>query len=170
MGTGNGPPDGRGAARRPRHAGPARPGGPAEPLVAGTRFVDMPLYRLTGIRVGKGEIGGSLGITPFASYALTLDLLEGELADALAAGIPPEPGWLPLRDRYLPDLGSVLGVAGRLCAGGALGPGAVAPPAHPHPGPPDYPLPVQGRAQSVGHAPPPPAGFPHGLPPPPGGF
>jgi hypothetical protein len=64
----------------------------AETLVAGTRFVDMPLYRLTGIRAGKGEIGGSLGITPFASYALTLDLLEGELADALAAGIPPEPG------------------------------------------------------------------------------
>ena len=84
----------------------------AETLVAGTRFVDMPLYRLTGIRVGKGEIGGSLGITPFASYALTLDLLEGELADALAAGIPPEPGSLPLRDRYLPDLASVLGVAG----------------------------------------------------------
>jgi len=39
----------------------------AETLVAGTRFVDMPLYRLTDIRVGKGEIGGSLGITPFAS-------------------------------------------------------------------------------------------------------
>ena len=30
----------------------------AETLVAGTRFVDMPLYRLTGISVGKGEIGG----------------------------------------------------------------------------------------------------------------
>ena len=38
----------------------------AETLVAGTRFVDMPLYRLTDIRVGKGEIGGSLGITQFA--------------------------------------------------------------------------------------------------------
>ena len=90
----------------------------AETLVAGTRFVDMPLYRLTGIRVGKGEIGGSVGITPFASYALTLDLLEGELADALAAGIPPEPGSLPLRDRYLPDLASVLGVAWRCAPAG----------------------------------------------------
>ena len=88
----------------------------AETLVAGTRFVDMPLYRLTGISVRKGELGGSLGITPFASYALTLDLLEGELADALAAGISPEPGSLPLRDRYLPDLASVLGIAARLCA------------------------------------------------------
>ena len=69
----------------------------------------------TGASSGSG--GGDL---PIASYALTLDLLEGELADALAAGIPPEPGSLPLRDRYLPDLRSVLGVAGRLCAGGAL--------------------------------------------------
>jgi hypothetical protein len=108
----------------------------AETLVAGTRFVDMPLYRLTGISVRKGEIGGSLGITQFASYALTLDLLEGELADALAAGIPPEPGSLPLRDRYLPDLASVLGVAGRLCAGGALALCAFARPADPYRGPP----------------------------------
>ena len=59
----------------------------AETLVAGTRFVDMPLYRLTGINARKGEIGGSLGITQFASYALTLDLLEGELSDALTAGV-----------------------------------------------------------------------------------
>ena len=121
----------------------------AETLVAGTRFVDMPLYRLTGIRVGKGEIGGSLGITPFASYALTLDLLEGELADALAAGIPPEPGSLPLRDRYLPDLASVLGVAGRLCAGGALALCAFARPADPYRGPADYALLVQERSSSV---------------------
>ena len=80
----------------------------------------MPLYRLTGVSVGKGEIGGSLGITQFASYALTLDLLEGELSDALTAGVPPEPGSLPLRDRYLPDLASVLGLADRLCAGGVI--------------------------------------------------
>jgi hypothetical protein len=124
----------------------------AETLVAGTRFVDMPLYRLTGIRVQKGEIGGSVGITPFASYALTLDLLEGELADALAAGIPPEPGSLPLRDRYLPDLGSVLGVAGRLCAGGALALCAFARPADPYRGPADYALLVQERSSSVVNA------------------
>ena len=40
----------------------------AETLVAGTRFVDMPLYRLTDINAGKGRIAGSLGITQFASY------------------------------------------------------------------------------------------------------
>jgi hypothetical protein len=68
-----------------------------ETLVAGTRFVDMPLYRLVGLSAGKGQISGSLGITQFASYALTLDLLEGELSDALTAGVSPEPGLLPLR-------------------------------------------------------------------------
>ena len=121
----------------------------AETLVAGTRFVDMPLYRLTGINARKGEISGSLGITQFASYALTLDLLEGELSDALTAGIPPEHGLLPLRDRYLPDLASVLGLADRLCAGGALALCAFARPADPYRGPADYVLLVQERSGSV---------------------
>jgi hypothetical protein len=124
----------------------------AETLVAGTRFVDMPLYRLTGINAGKGEISGSLGITQFASYALTLDLLEGELSDALIAGIPPEPGTLPLRDRYLPNLTSVLSVADRLCAGGALALCAFARPADPHRGPADYAVLVQERSGSVVNA------------------
>ena len=124
----------------------------AETLVAGTRFVDMPLYRLTGISIREGEIGGTLGITPFASYALTLDLLEGELADALAAGIPPEPGSLPLRDRYLPDLASVLGRGRRLCAGGALALCAFARPADPYRGPADYALLVQERSGNVVNA------------------
>jgi hypothetical protein len=124
----------------------------AETLVAGTRFVDMPLYRLTGISAGKGEIGGSLGITQFASYALTLDLLEGELSDALTVGVSPEPGLLPLRDRYLPDLASVLSVADRLCAGGALALCAFARPADPYRGPADYVLLVQERSGSVVNA------------------
>jgi hypothetical protein len=112
----------------------------------------MPLYRLTRIDAAKGEISGSLGITPFASYALTLDLLEGELCDALAAGVPPVPGSLPLRDRYLPDLASVLGVADRLCAGGALALCAFARPADPYRGPADYLLLVQERSGSVVNA------------------
>lgn len=107
----------------------------AETLAGGTRFVDVPLYRLTGINAGKGEISGSLGITQFGSYALTLDLLEGELSDALTAGIPPTLGSLPLRDRYLPDLASVLGLADRLCAGGALALCAFRPACRPIPGP-----------------------------------
>ena len=124
----------------------------AETLVAGTRFADMPLYRLTGIDTAKGEIKGSLGITQFASYALTLDVLEGELCDALAAGVPPVPGALPLRDRYLPDVGAVLDVADRLCAGGALALCAFARPADPYRGPADYVLLVQERSGSVVNA------------------
>ena len=92
----------------------------AETLAAGTRFTESTLYRLTGIDIAAGKIGGTLGLSRFTSYALTLDLLEGELNDALTAGAPTVPGSLPLRDRYLPDVASVLDVSGRLCAGGAL--------------------------------------------------
>ena len=124
----------------------------AETLVAGTRFADMPLYRLTGIDTSDGQISGSLGITQFASYALTLDVLEGELRDALAAGVPPVPGSLPLRDRYLPDTSAVLGIADRLCAGGPLALCAFARPADPYRGPADYVLLVQERSASVVNA------------------
>jgi hypothetical protein len=121
----------------------------AETLAAGTRFVDAPLYRLADLSIGRGEIGGSLALTRFAAYALTLDLLEGELADALTAGVAPRPGSLPLRDRYLPDLASVLDVAGRLCAGGALALCAFARPPGLYRGGADYVLLVQERSGSV---------------------
>jgi hypothetical protein len=121
----------------------------AEMLAAGTRFVDAPLYRLADLNIGRGEIGGSLAVTRFAAYALTLDLLEGELADALVAGVAPPPGSLPLRDRYLPDLASVLDVGGRVCAGGALALCAFARPASPFRGGADYVLLVQERSGSV---------------------
>ena len=111
--------------------------------------MESPLYRLTDIDIAKGKIGGTLGLSRFTSYALTLDLLEGELTDALAAGIPPAPGSLPLRDRYLPDLASVLDVGGRLCAGGALALCAFARPADLLPRPADYVLLVQERSGNV---------------------
>jgi hypothetical protein len=121
----------------------------AEILTANTRFTDMPLYTLTGINIREGEIGGSLGTTQFACYALTLDLLEGELTDALALGMSPEPGSLPLRDAYLPEIATVLEVGDRLCAGGALALCAFARPADPYRGPADYALLVQERSESV---------------------
>ena len=62
------------------------------------------MYRLADLDIAKGKIGGSLALARFTSYALTLDLLEGELADALASGAEVRPGSLSLRDRYLPDL------------------------------------------------------------------
>ena len=136
----------------------------AETLVAGTRFVDMPLYRLTGISIRDGEIGGCLAITPFASYALTLDLLEGELADALAAGIPPGPGSLPLRDRYLPHLASVLGVAGAVRRRGA-GPMRLRPPGRPLPRARRLRSPRARAFRQRGQRHPAAGGDPEGLPP-----
>ncbi|MFI9387603.1 hypothetical protein [Kutzneria sp. NPDC052558] len=78
----------------------------AASLAAGIRLIDTPLYRLLGIDVRKGQIAGSVGTTNFVGYAVTMDLLEAELTDAIAAGRPPRPGSLPLRDRYLPSFAS----------------------------------------------------------------
>jgi len=125
----------------------------AETLAMGTRLVDMPLYRLLDIEVTKGSIAGLLGVTQFVRYALTMDLLEGELLDALMAGAPTRPGSLPLRDRYLPDVESVLGISGRLCAGGTLALCAIARPASPYRGPADYVLLIQERSGDVVNAP-----------------
>jgi len=123
-----------------------------EVLAAGTRFVDTPLYRLVEADVGPGQISGSMAITRFAQYALTLDLLEGELTDALAADVAPFHGSLPLRDRYLPDIASVLNTGDRLCAGGALALCAFARPPSPYRSQPDYVLLIQERSGSVVNA------------------
>jgi hypothetical protein len=124
----------------------------AETLAMGTRLVDMPLYRLLDVDVRKGAISGSVGVTQFVRYALTLDLLEGELIDALTAGASPRPGQLPLRDRYLPDLASVIGLPGRLSAGGPLALSAIARSADPYRGPADYVLLIQERSGDVVNA------------------
>ncbi|MDQ2813474.1 MAG: transcriptional regulator [Actinomycetota bacterium] len=121
----------------------------AETLAAGTRFTESTLYRLNDIDIAAGKIGGTLGLSRFTSYALTLDLLEGELNDTLAAGVSPIPGSLPLRDRYLPDVASVLDVSGRLCAGGALALCAFARSATYYRDQADYVLLVQERSGNV---------------------
>jgi hypothetical protein len=125
----------------------------AETLAMGTRMVDMPLYRLLDIEASKGSIAGLLGVTQFVRYALTMDLLEGELIDALMAGVPTRPGSLPLRDRYLPDVESVLGISDRLCAGGTVALCAIARPASLYRGPADYVLLIQERSGDVVNAP-----------------
>ncbi|WP_338597120.1 transcriptional regulator [Saccharopolyspora sp. SCSIO 74807] len=121
----------------------------AETLVMGVRLVDMPLYQLLGVDFDGGRIGGSLGVTRFVEYALTMDLLEAELVDALAEGTPAQPGALPLRDRHLPDASSVLDLPARLCAGGTLALCAIARPASPFRGDADYLLLVQERSGHV---------------------
>jgi hypothetical protein len=54
-------------------------------------------------------------------YALTMDLLETELVDALADGRGGNGRrGLPLRDTYLPSIGSALAFHDRLCVGGLV--------------------------------------------------
>lgn len=120
----------------------------AETLAMEVRFVNMPVYRLLGINPEKGRIAGSVGVAHFAEYALTMDLLEAELIDVLTANATPLHGSLPLRDRYLPDLATVLDLPGRLCAGGTLALCAIARPASAHREA-DYLLLVQERSGHV---------------------
>jgi hypothetical protein len=121
----------------------------AESVATNTRLVNAPLYRLTDIQIGSSLVG-AVGLTHFAGYALTLDLLENELVDAVAASHSTRPGALPLRDRYLPTLSGVVEVGSRLCVGGVLALCAIARPARRgHRNGPDYLLLVQERSGRV---------------------
>jgi hypothetical protein len=119
-----------------------------ETLALNTRLVNMPLYRLLNAAVSKSHIGGAVNVVSFVEYALTMDLLEGELTDAISADFSVRPGVLPLRDRYLPDATSVLDMSSRLCAGGVLALCAIARPASPRTAA-DYLLIVQERSGHV---------------------
>jgi hypothetical protein len=124
----------------------------AETLALRIQLVDQPLFRLMDIAPQHGGITGTAEVTRFVRYALTMDLLEGELVDAIAADMPVGPGSLPLRDAYLPDLAAVLDLPGRLCSGGTLALCAIARPADPFRGPADYVLLVQERSGHVVNA------------------
>lgn len=116
----------------------------------GVRIADAPLYRLAHVDVSDRGIRGSLELTSFLKYALTTDLIEAELIDAVAevnAGRHLDVA--PLRDRYLPSVESVLDVANRSCSGGVLALIAIARPADAYRGPADYLLLVQERAGRV---------------------
>lgn len=121
----------------------------AEAAALGVRITNKPLYRLLDVDIQAGTVSGSVGLAPFGVYALTMDLLEGELVGAVAEGRSTRRGDLPLRDRYLPDLASVLDLQGRLCAGGVLGLCAIARPADAYRGAADYALLVQERSGQV---------------------
>lgn len=117
-----------------------------EAAALGVRLTNEPLYRLLTIDVRDGVIAGRVGLVSFGEYALTMDLLEDELAGAVALGLSRS---LPLRDRYLPDLDAVLDPPGRVCAGGVAALTAIARPADPYRGPADYALLVQERSGQV---------------------
>jgi hypothetical protein len=121
----------------------------AETQALGTRLVDVPLYRLLSVDLSDNTINGTLGLTHFTDDALTADLLESELLDALASNNPTD---LPMRASYLPDLAAVLDLPGRLCAGGTLALCAIARPASRFRGPADYLLLVQERTGTVVNA------------------
>jgi hypothetical protein len=46
-----------------------------------TVFLDNPLHRLLNVDIDRTHLSAALGLTSFASYALTADLLEAELLD-----------------------------------------------------------------------------------------
>jgi hypothetical protein len=89
-------------------------------IAVGSKIVNSALYRLHSAVVSASELSFTFGLTEFIAYALTTDLLESELIDALVQGLPLAPANLPLRQRYLPTADSVVDVSGRLCAGGSL--------------------------------------------------
>ncbi len=122
----------------------------AEAAALDVRVANAPLYRLLSLDAGADGITGTVGRVPFTEYALTMDLLETELLDALATGTPDR---LPLREKYLPNLSSVLDLSNRLCAGGALALVAIARPPDPYRGGQDYALLVQERSARVLNAP-----------------
>jgi hypothetical protein len=121
----------------------------ADVLTTTTQIVNSPLYRLIDISTSAAGIRGHLGLTDFNSYALTMDLLENELVDALASSHATPPGALPLRDHYLPSLCSIVMLNQRLCAGGALALFAAARPPGRRGGRRDYVLLIQERSGQV---------------------
>ena len=117
----------------------------AEVAGSGVRVTDVPLYRLVEVDPRPGKITGAVTAASFVEYALTMDPLERELVDAIVSNTAS----FPLRDRYLPDLASVLDLSPRLCAGGVLALCAIARPADRYRGPADYALLVQERSETV---------------------
>jgi hypothetical protein len=84
-----------------------------------TILLDNPLYQMLSLDLTAGRVGGRLGLATFADYALTGDLLEGELLESMAAGSKQGPRTsLPLRDLYLPNKRAALAFDERVCAGG----------------------------------------------------
>lgn len=87
--------------------------------ITDTVLVNNPLYRLIQVDITPSQISATLGLTTFATYALSADLLEGELLDMLAGLSDVRQGpRLPLRDHYLPSLASARSLDDRICAGG----------------------------------------------------
>jgi transcriptional regulator with XRE-family HTH domain len=129
----------------------------AQAELSTTVLVNNPIYRLLRIALEPGRLEAAVTLVDFASYALTMDLLESELVDTLAelsggralttrGNQRPR---LPLRDAYLPSLAHVLDFERRICAGGPVALLAAARPGRRLGRPGDYALLVQERSPRV---------------------
>ncbi|WP_218137941.1 hypothetical protein [Streptomyces sp. 2231.1] len=121
----------------------------AEAIQRGSKIVNAEIYSLTSLDVQPGSMAGKLEVIDFVEYALTLNLLEGELTRELASGYDGESlPHMPIRDELLPDVATVLDFGQRTCAGGALALTAIARPRGRRDDP-DYLLLVQERSGNV---------------------
>jgi len=111
--------------------------------VSETVLLDNPLYQLLSLELSAELVGGRYGLTSFAAYALTGDLLEGELVDTMSAeNRSTSSNAHPLRDLYLPSRAAATAFDQRVCAGGPACLLAIARPD-------DYVLLVQKRSGRV---------------------
>jgi transcriptional regulator with XRE-family HTH domain len=115
---------------------------------ADTVLINNPIYRLTGVEFDKKHLVATVVPSDFASYALTADLLESELVDALMSSNGAGSEALPLRSRYLPTAAAALDLRSRISAGGPAALMAVARPATGE-RPADYLLLIQERSGRV---------------------
>jgi hypothetical protein len=125
--------------------------------LASTVLIADPVYRLLRVVIERDHLEADVTLMTFAEYALTMDLLEAELVQALVDqhSTSTSPGRhgrlsLPLRDAYLPSILHAMDVRGRVCAGGVVALLAAARPAVPgERRQPDYALLVQERSPRV---------------------
>jgi hypothetical protein len=130
----------------------------AQAELSRTVLVNNPIYQLLRVTIAPGRLRAAVTLVDFATYALTMDLLEAELTDALAdpTGRMTAPTTrdrrprLPLRDAHLPSVTHALDFERRICAGGPVALLAAARPGH-RAGrrPADYALLVQERSPRV---------------------
>lgn len=86
-----------------------------------TVLSENPLYRLLDLGLDDGALSATFGRTSFSAYALSADLLAGELIDALVADPAGSAQLeLPLRDDYLPSVAAARNYRSRICAGGPV--------------------------------------------------
>jgi hypothetical protein len=100
----------------------------AETELSSTVLVDNPIYQLLRIAIEPRSLHAAVTLINFATYALTMDLLEAELVDALADAGEPVAATdrrtrrlhLPLRDAFLTSVSHALDFERRICAGGPV--------------------------------------------------